>query len=233
MKAFLRSDAVQGLLSSLFAAWLRLCYATMRWRVEGEEHARAVWSADTGVILALWHAYVPCGPYSWPQGPGRQDMRILISRSADGELIALTMLKLGFGAIRGSSQKGNAPAKNKNGEQAFRDMIKWVKGGGGMAITPDGPRGPAEVMQPGLPTLARITGAPVLILGMALKPAWRAGSWDRTVVPMPFSRGVVVWSEAVYAGRDEDPAALAADWTARMNAANRRAEALLDGPGAE
>lgn len=233
MKAFLRSAAVQNALAAVFAGWLRFCYATIRWRVEGEANARAVWAGGEGAILCFWHAFIAIGPYSWPQGAGRQDMRALISRSADGEFIALTMEKIGFPAIRGSSRKGAAPGKNKHGEQAFRDMIKWVKGGGGVAITPDGPRGPAEVMQAGAVTLAKVTGAPVLILGLASRPCVRAGSWDRTLIPLPFSRGVLVWDEPARAGREDDVDALVADWTGRLNAVTRRAEALLDATGGE
>jgi hypothetical protein len=88
-------------------------------------------------------------------------------------------------------------------------------------------------MQPGAATLAKVTGAPVLILGLACRPCLRARSWDRTVVPLPFSRGALVWDEPVYARRDDDVDVLVADWTARLNAATARAEALLDGPGGE
>jgi lysophospholipid acyltransferase (LPLAT)-like uncharacterized protein len=160
-------------------------------------------------------------------------MRALISRSADGEFIALTMQQIGFPAIRGSSKKGSDPGKNKHGEQAFRDMIKWVKAGNGIAITPDGPRGPAEVMQSGTPTLARVTGAPVLFVGLASKPCIRIGSWDRTLIPLPFSRGVMVWDGPAYAGREDDLEALNVEWAARLSAVTRRAEALLDATGGE
>jgi len=233
VKAFFRSAAVQGFLAAVFAGWLRLCYATLRWEREGQEKAEAVWAAGGGAILCFWHARIPLGPQSWPQGPERQDMRALISRSADGEFIALTVQKIGFPAIRGSSKKGSDPGKNKHGEQAFRDMIKWVKGGGGVAITPDGPRGPAEVMQAGTPTLARVTGAPVLFVGLASKPCLRIGSWDRTVIPLPFSRGAMVWDGPVSAGRDDDLEALTVEWAERLSAVTRRAEAMLDGPGGE
>lgn len=230
MKAFFRSAAVQGFLAAIFAGWLRFCYATLRWEREGQEKAQAVWAAGGGAILCFWHARIPLGPQSWPQGPDKQDMRALISRSADGEFIALTVQKIGFPAIRGSSKKGSDPGKNKHGEQAFRDMIKWVKGGGGIAITPDGPRGPAEVMQSGTPTLARMTGAPVLFVGLASKPCIRIGSWDRTLIPLPFSKGAMVWDGPVHAGREDDLDALNIEWAARLSAVTRRAEAMLDGP---
>lgn len=228
MKALFRSAFVQHSLAGLFAAWLSFCYATIRWTHEGEEKARTVWAGDGGAILCFWHAVIPLGPKCWPQGPDKQDMRALISRSADGEFIALTVQKIGFPAIRGSSKKAADPGKNKHGEQAFRDMIKWVKGGGGIAITPDGPRGPAEVMQAGTPTLARITGAPVIFCGLASKPCVRIGSWDRTLIPLPFSRGAMVWDGPFHAGRADDLEALALDWAARLTAVSRRAEALVD-----
>ncbi|MDP1738534.1 MAG: lysophospholipid acyltransferase family protein [Caulobacter sp.] len=228
MKAFFRSPFVQHSLAAIFATWLKVCFSTLRWTREGQEMAEGVWAGKTGAILCFWHARIPLSPQCWPQAPERQDMRALISRSADGEFIALTVQKIGFPAIRGSSKKHSDPGKNKHGEQAFRDMIKWVKGGGGIAITPDGPRGPAQVMQAGTPTLARVTGAPVIFCGMASKPSIRINSWDRTLVPLPFSKGAMVWDGPHYARRDDDLEALAADWAARLTAVTERAEAILD-----
>jgi lysophospholipid acyltransferase (LPLAT)-like uncharacterized protein len=106
-------------------------------------------------------------------------------------------------------------------------MIAWVKGGGAVAITPDGPRGPAEVMQPGVAALARMTGAPPLMVGLAARPCIRLGTWDQTIVPLPFSRAAMVWDAPPPAGRDADPEALIADWTARLQAVSARAEAIL------
>lgn len=230
-KKIARAGAVQVILASVFTAYLKLVYATLRWTREGEAQAEVVWaegaSSGVGAILCLWHARIPLSAPTWPRGRATQEMRALISRSADGEFIALVMDRLGFPAIRGSSKKRTDPNKNKNGEAAFREMIAWVKGGGAVAVTPDGPRGPAEVMQPGAVALARITGAPVLMVGIASSPCIRLGSWDRTVVPLPFSRGAMVWDGPLQADREADPEALLADWSARLSAVTARAEALL------
>lgn len=234
MKKLFRSQGVQQVLALIFAGWLRLCFATMRWTREGQETAEGVWAAHragdpAGAILCFWHGRIPLSPVSWPQAPGqRHDMRALISRSADGEFIALAMQSIGFPAIRGSSKKKSDPGKNKHGEQAFRDMIRWVKDGGGIAITPDGPRGPHEVMQAGTPALARVTGAPVLLVGLACKPALRLGSWDAAMIPLPFGRAAMVWDGPLRAAREDDPEALAAEWGPRLSAVTRRAEELLD-----
>lgn len=229
----LRSPFVIWLLSSIFAGYSKLVFRTLRMTVEGAEQAQAVWAqgreTGAGAILCFWHSRIPMSPLSWPQDLAvRQDMRALISRSNDGEFIARTVEKLGFPAIRGSSAKKTDLAKNKNGEQAFRDMVKWVKDGGGVAITPDGPRGPAEHMEKGTPSLARITGAPVIFVGLAAKPCIRLGSWDQTMVPLPFARAAMVWDGPTGAGRGDDPDQLVDAWADRLSAVTRRAETLVE-----
>jgi lysophospholipid acyltransferase (LPLAT)-like uncharacterized protein len=219
------------LLTNLMAGYLGLVYATLRWTREGQEHARAVWAQSlrdrSGAILALWHSRVPVGPATWPQGPDKPEIRVLVSQSRDGEFITRVIGKLGFPAIRGSSVKKSDIAKNKGGEQAFRDMVKWVRDGGAMAITPDGPRGPAEQMQKGALALARMTGAPVLFVGVAMKPCIRLNTWDRTIIPLPFAKAAMVWDEPATMTRDDDPDALVEAWSARLSAVTRRAEAIV------
>ena len=228
----LRSPFVIWLLSTIFAGYSKLVFRTLRMTVEGAEQAESVWKqgreTGAGAILCFWHSRIPMSPLSWPQARGyRQDMRALISRSNDGEFIARTVEKLGFPAIRGSSAKRTDLAKNKHGEQAFRDMVKWVKDGGGVAITPDGPRGPAEHMEKGTPSLARVTGAPVIFVGLAAKPCLRLGSWDQTVIPLPFAKAAMVWDGPTGAGRGDDPDHLTENWAARLSAVTRRAEQLV------
>ncbi|UAL11038.1 lysophospholipid acyltransferase family protein [Caulobacter segnis] len=229
----LRSPFVIWLLSSIFAGYSKLVFKTLRMTVEGAEQAEAVWAqgreTGAGAILCFWHSRIPMSPLSWPQDLARrQDMRALISRSNDGEFIARTVEKLGFPAIRGSSAKKTDLAKNKHGEQAFRDMVKWVKDGGGVAITPDGPRGPAEHMEKGTPSLARVTGAPVIFVGLAARPCIRLGSWDNTMIPLPFAKAAMVWDGPTGAGRGDDVEQLAEDWADRLSAVTRRAEDLVE-----
>jgi lysophospholipid acyltransferase (LPLAT)-like uncharacterized protein len=221
------------LLSSIFAGYSKFVFATLRMTVEGGEMAEALWTRGreegVGAILCFWHSRIPMSPLSWPQDLAhRQDMRALISRSNDGEFIARTVEKLGFPAIRGSSAKKTDLTKNKNGEQAFRDMVQWVKGGGGIAITPDGPRGPAEHMEKGATSLARITGAPVIFVGLAAKPCIRLGSWDNTMIPLPFAKAAMVWDGPAEAGRGDQVDQLVESWADRLSAVTRRAEELVE-----
>ena len=230
----LRSPLVMSLLVNLMSGYLALTYRTLRWTREGQTIADDIQAQAlaqrSGVILALWHSRVPVGPATWPQGSDKPEIRVLVSQSRDGEFIARVIAKLGLPSIRGSSLKKTDTAKNKGGEQAFRDMVKWVKDGGAMAITPDGPRGPVEVMQKGAVALARMTDAPVLLVGVAMHPCLRLKTWDSTIVPLPFARAAMVWDGPVRAGRQDDPDALTIDWGARLSAVSRRAEALAGEP---
>lgn len=151
----------------------------------------------------------------------------MISLSPDGEFIAKAMARIGFPAIRGSSRKDSDPAKEKRGAGAVRDTLRWLKDGNGVAITPDGPRGPMEVMKEGPPLLARLSKAPVLLVGLASKPCLRLGSWDQAMIPLPFTRGVIVWDGPLGAGAEDDLEALRLEWAERLSDVTRRAEAAL------
>ena len=229
MKAFFRHPAVQRALALTLAGYLKFVYATLRWTHEGQEHADGVWArkGETGAIMAFWHMGIPLSPCAWDLTRNPQELHGLISRSADGEFIAEAWKALGYPAIRGGRRNPNA-IEDKGGAEAFRQMIRWLKGGGAIGLTPDGPKGPARVMGDGPPTLARLTGVPVLLVGVACKPCIRVKSWDRTILPLPFARAAQVWAPPVYASREDDAAELARDWEEKLNAVSDRAQALLE-----
>lgn len=231
MKRLIRAPAVQAVLALILTAYLKATLATIRWRREGEDMAEAVRNSGSGLIVCLWHGRIALSPASWPIGRAERGPppRALISLSPDGEFIARTMAWLGVPAIRGSSTKASDRAKRKGGAAAFREALEWIRGGGGLAITPDGPRGPAEEMAQGAVLLARMTGAPVLLAGLACRPAIRLSTWDRTVLPVPFGRGAIVWAgpfTAPEAVEGEAVAALRHEWSRRLSEATARAEAL-------
>ena len=227
MKALLRSGAVIGAAAAVVSAYLRFAYATTRWRHVDKEKARALFDGQP-VILCFWHCLVPMAPVVWPR-EHKPKLRVLISQSVDGEIITRTIAGLGLQAIRGSSQKRTDPAKTKGGMAAFREMARWVKDGGSIAITPDGPRGPARVMADGAPVLARFTKLPVIMVGLASRPCIRLGTWDRTVFPVPFSRGVIVWDGPFHTDEARDNAQLSEVWGERLTAVLERAESLAAG----
>ncbi|MEO6341273.1 MAG: lysophospholipid acyltransferase family protein [Caulobacteraceae bacterium] len=229
MKGLLRSRPVQGAAAFLFAAYIRAALATIRWRREAEDVAETIWDAGGPVVVCFWHSRIGLSPACWPLGRA-QAPRALISLSADGAFVAQAMERLGFPAIRGSAGKKSDPAKAKGGSAAFRETLRWLKSGGGIAITPDGPRGPAEIMGEGPPLLARVAGAPVLLVGLAARPCIRLSSWDRGVLPLPFAKGAIVWAgpfEAPANAEAADLKALSAVWQAKLSEVTAAAEAMV------
>jgi len=231
VKRLIRAPWVQLLLAALLTAYLSVVLATLRWRREGEAIPKAAREAGQGVIVCFWHGRIALSPRAWPrireQGQGAP--RALISLSPDGAFIARASTWLGVPAIRGSSVKASDRAKPKGGSAAFRETLRWVRGGGGVAITPDGPRGPAEVMTEGVTRLAKLSGSPVLLLGLACRPALRLSSWDRTVIPLPFGRGAMVWSGPYTVApdaRDDELETLRQALAQALCDATARAEAL-------
>lgn len=229
MKALFRSGPVQATLGFLLGVYMRLVLATVRWRHENVACVEPVLAGDGGAITLFWHGRIPLCLGAAPQW-WRKSLRGMVSPSADGEFLARAMAMSGFPAIRASSAKPGDSRKARAAVAAVREAVAWVKGGGVLAVTPDGPRGPREVMQAGALHVARRTGAPVFLMGYAARPAWRLeGSWDRMMFAIPFGRGAVVWEGPLHVADDADDAAiatLATEWSARLSAATRRAEVL-------
>ena len=233
MKAFLRSDGVQAVLGWLLGAYLRVVLRTVRWRHENLACVEPVLADDaTGAIALFWHGRIPLCLATAPQW-WRKRTKALISPSADGEFIARGLAMSGFPAIRVSSAKKGDTEKMRQAVAAIREATNWVKGGGALVVTPDGPRGPNEVIAAGSLQIARRSGQPVFLMGIAASPASQAQStWDKVMFAAPFGRGAVVWEGPLHVPADADDAliqALIADWSARLSAATRRAEALVGG----
>jgi lysophospholipid acyltransferase (LPLAT)-like uncharacterized protein len=228
VKRFIRSAFVQHLLSMILSGYIDLALATMRWRfMDTEAVDRAVQSPD-GVIGAFWHGRIALAVVC-RRVLKHKPRKVMISLSRDGEFIARAVERLGFPAIRGSAAK---KGKDKRGAAAFREALKFMADGGCLAITPDGPRGPNQVMQEGTITLARAAGVPVFVFGLAVDRGITLKTWDRGRLPLLFSRGCVVFDGPFHAPRDADAATqqmLRQTWQDRLNAAQARAEAILAG----
>jgi lysophospholipid acyltransferase (LPLAT)-like uncharacterized protein len=231
LKAFLRSDGVQAFLGWVLGTYLRLILRTVRWRHENVAAVEPVLIDDArGAIALFWHGRIPLCLATAPQW-WRKRTKALISPSADGEFIARALDMSGFPAIRVSSAKKGDAAKARQAVAAIREATNWVAGGGALVVTPDGPRGPNEIIAAGSLQIARRSGQAVYLMGIAAAPAARMRStWDKVMWAAPFGRGAVVWEGPLFVPPDADEAAIAAlvaDWSARLSAATRKAEALV------
>jgi lysophospholipid acyltransferase (LPLAT)-like uncharacterized protein len=169
------------------------------WRVEliDEEYRAAVGDAP-GCLWTLWHGRMILG-LAEHEGVG---YTVLVSPSKDGDLMDTLLPKFGLRVIRGSS--------SRTGARSLREMLRSLKQGGTVVVTPDGPRGPRHSGSAGVVWLARATGFPVLPCGFVASPAWRLRSWDAFTIPKWRSRVKLVFGEPLHVPRDADDVALKA-----------------------
>ena len=135
-------------------------------------------------------------------------IRVLVSNNRDGEIISRVVQKFGHDTIRGSGRNPKK-MKAKGGGGAALAMLRHLLNGGHAAITPDGPRGPRCIAQPGVIQLAAQTGSPILPLAYSTRWGRTLGSWDRFLVAFPFGRGAYVIGEPIPAP-EKDEASLEA-----------------------
>jgi hypothetical protein len=186
----LKESAIAGLGGAALDALMASC----RYRTEGEEHFRPFWDAGQPVIFTLWHGrLLPCTYHHRHQG-----VVTLVSLHRDGEYITRAVRRWGYTAVRGSSSRG--------GLDALRELIRHVKHGRSLAITPDGPRGPREKMKPGPVIIAQRTGAPIIPVVSGASRASYFGGWDRFLIPHPFARLQIAYGEPVFVPRRADEA---------------------------
>ena len=155
--------------------------ATWRIRVTGAEHLQALREARRPFVFVLWHSRIL--PLLFHHR--REEIVLLISRHRDGEYLADLAERWGYRSVRGSTKRG--------GEVGLLGIVRALQGGVVVAITPDGPRGPAEQVQPGAVAAAQHAGVPLLPIGARPSSAWWLGSWDRMCIPKPFAAIDVVY----------------------------------------
>ena len=176
---------VLAVVPPVVSAMLWLVSRTWRFEVIAEEGVIPVLFGERPgpEIYCFWHQCVfPCTVYF-----RHSRAVILISRSLDGELITRTLRMWGFDAVRGSSSRGA-----REGLLGLRHIIET---GGTAIFTADGPRGPIYQTKMGPIKLAQMTGAPIGAFHLEPERAWTMSSWDRFLVPKPFTRIVVSWAQ--------------------------------------
>jgi lysophospholipid acyltransferase (LPLAT)-like uncharacterized protein len=201
-----------GLLSGVAAGFIRGLRATVRLRHHGDAALREKERRGEHFILAFWHRHLLLMPYSYR---GNR-ISVLVSQSRDGELIARTVAHFGIDASRGSSSRGGAVG--------LRSLLRKAGEGYDIAFTPDGPRGPASVVQPGVILAAAATGWPIQPVALAATRCRRLRSWDRFVVPLPLSTVHFVYGEPLQVDRRGDPEAAAEELKRRLDGAEVEAE---------
>jgi hypothetical protein len=166
-------------------------------------------------IYCFWHRCVFPAAYMFRN----HGIRVLTSRSYDGEYIARIIERLGFRSIRGSSSRGAV--------QSLRELQRELERGEFVAFTIDGPRGPKYVAKPGPIHLSRATGAPIFSFHVAVERAWILKTWDALVVPKPFSRVHCYTRTPMNVGSDYDHGKALAVMQSELEEARTRAESAF------
>lgn len=191
---------------------VRLLGLTWRIRLINDSGIDRLRRDRTAIVFALWHGDLLPLLYHH-RGEG---VSVLISEHRDGELIARVAESLGFRTVRGSTTRGAS--------RALIGLARELEAGHDVAITPDGPRGPARTFAPGALIAAQRASAPVIAVGMFATAAWRLRSWDRFSIPKPFTTVRIAYSDPVLV--DSSSAREAARETERFEALMGEVERL-------
>lgn len=183
-----QSDALAGVLGRLLSGYLRLCFATGRWRSAGEDDLNA--ALEQGPVTVIcWHGRLVMAPVVW-----QRRARVAIPRdpSPAGRLSAATQARLGTESFAINLDGGNFAA--------VRQIIRLVRSGVSLGLTADGPEGPDRVAKRAAIDWARATGRPVVCFAWGSAKAKRLNTWDRMLLPVPFGGGAFVyrvWDQAL------------------------------------
>jgi lysophospholipid acyltransferase (LPLAT)-like uncharacterized protein len=236
LKRLIRGPAAQAALAWLLGLYLQLALRTTRWTLVGEGPALAMAATGSAFLIAFWHERLPMMPALFraaqrrlPQRPGIRP-HVLVSRHRDGRFIGEVVKGFGITMVYGSTSRG--------GTAGVLEMLRVLRGGDPVGITPDGPRGPRRVAAAGVGEIAALAGVPVLACAAATTAARILPSWDRMMLPLPFGRGVFVLAEPISVPREGGEAALPAIAAAMTDCCDRadawvEAQRRRGGAGAE
>jgi len=185
------------LVKLLGKVYLMILAYTSRVKVVNKGYVLPFWNNGQNVIYALWHSRILFTVAYGRYGFKKTNLSIIVSRSRDGEYIAKIIEGIGFLPVRGSSSRG--------GSKAFSELLALGKNGKyDLAVTPDGPRGPREVVKPGVIELAQKSG--LTIIPVSYSSRWKKtfNSWDRFFLPFPFTRAVLIFGKPFKVKPDAD-----------------------------
>ena len=171
-------DFLLTLISWATTIAVRLIGPTMKFAVSCEENS-PISLEQRPFVYSFWHQCTFAATYLWRD----LDIRVMSSTSFDGEFTARMIRRFGFVPIRGSSSRGAV--------RGLLGMRKEIEAGYTVAFTIDGPRGPRFITKPGPVLLARSSKVPMAVFHIAIDRKWTLNTWDRLLVPKPFSRALM------------------------------------------
>jgi lysophospholipid acyltransferase (LPLAT)-like uncharacterized protein len=184
-------------LASLVAFYVNIVWWTSRRTFRGDANLQDLIEGGQTSLVCFWHGRILMLPKIWRR---RSNGAALVSSHRDGRLVSDMIRMLGVETISGSTNRG--------GSEALRQIVRALRSGQTIAVTPDGPRGPRMRMSMGTLVAARLAGVPIVPVAWSCSPAYAAGTWDRHILPLPFGRMIIEIGEPIAVPRDADEPAL-------------------------
>ena len=191
LRALIKSTLTRRLASAIGAGYIGLVYLTSRWRFLGTEHTQPYLDEGKPFLVCFWHNRIAMMCFAWQS---KVPFSMLNSGHADGQMVAGVVAYYGIGGIKGSTSKG--------GVSAIRNIIRAVRSGHTVGITPDGPKGPLYKVSPGTAAIAKLAGIDIIPVTYATTRCIQLNTWDRFLVPLPFSKGVFMWGNPIRVTKD-------------------------------
>lgn len=195
-KRILKHPKTQAVVALILSLYIRLVFSTSRKEAHISPSAEPYMNGEMNAIFAFWHGRMMVLPAFCPRG---RMMYVLISHHRDGMLIARVIRHFRQHSIHGSSSRG--------GSTAVKQILRQLKNGDNVSITPDGPRGPCQVVQGGVISTAKLSGKPLVPVCFSASRYWRLRSWDRFMLAKPFGRIVFCVGEPIVVSRNADETA--------------------------
>lgn len=199
IKYFSSFRLIQTLISLIGSIYVLTVYKTSKVNLKNRKKIEDLLERKESFIYSFWHDQLLMCPLTWQSN---SSIKVLISKHRDGDIIAQLISNLGFEAIRGSTHKTNK-IKNKGGLLSARKMIKSLKNGISIGISPDGPKGPRHKVSEGILSISRLSKSVILPVGIGFKKKWVLNTWDKFIIPKPFNEITVVWGDPISAITNE------------------------------
>ena len=199
IKYFSSFRLIQTLISLVGSIYILTVYKTSKVNLKNRKKIENLLERNESFIYSFWHDQLLMCPLTWQSN---SSIKVLISKHRDGDIIARLISNRGFEAIRGSTHKTNK-IKNKGGLLSARKMIKSLKNGISIGISPDGPKGPRHKVSDGILSISRLSKSVILPVGIGFKKKWVLNTWDKFIIPKPFNEITVVWGDPISAITNE------------------------------
>jgi hypothetical protein len=222
-----RASWLQHVAGFIAAEFLRFVWLTNRFTLDPPDVYKQL-EPDMPLIIAFWHGQHFMMPFLKRK---EYKAKVLISRHRDGEINAIAAERLDVGTVRGSGDHG-VEFHRKGGVGAFKAMLRVLDDKINMALTADVPKVSRKAGL-GIIMLARESGRPILPVAIATSRFKRLNNWDRSVIHLPFGRGVIAGAELIWVPPDADNEtmqALRLQLEERLNDVTRRAYGLVGRP---